>query len=410
MAKAKATSTPIESGSNPNLEQAGVLQYSALVTQVLRQASGNKALETVNASNFASVAHLVTENTLNPMDAIMGSISQVLSRTIFSIRPYRAKLLGLERTAMEYGGWTRKITEATEDEFTDDLGFELVSGSSVDMYQISLPKALEFRFDKIHPLQAKKTYTLDQLKQAMSNYNEMGRFMEMVATYMANQFEFESENLRRLLVGNTIAAKITADPGNVRHLITEYNAATGLSLDGQTVMQPDNFAPFFRWAASQILSTCQLMTEYSEIYHMNPTGYRIQRHTPLDLQRLYIANTEYNNIVSQVLSMTFHDGLVPLPQHELVSYWQNIQKPLSIDITPRYMNEAGQAVAATEAVQQGSVFAVLWDRDCMGYSIIDQNQLSTPVNAGGRYYNLWWNQTAQWRCDLTENCVVFLLD
>ena len=60
----------------------------ALFNEIVSQATGRTDLKAVDTSSFQTVGETVlrtgTENVLN-------SISTVLARTIFSVRPYRAK-------------------------------------------------------------------------------------------------------------------------------------------------------------------------------------------------------------------------------------------------------------------------------------------------------------------------------
>ena len=63
-------------------------QISTVLNSIVQQATGQAAITPTTPGEFVSVANtaLALGN-----DAVMNAISNVLSRTIFSIRPYSAK-------------------------------------------------------------------------------------------------------------------------------------------------------------------------------------------------------------------------------------------------------------------------------------------------------------------------------
>lgn len=60
-------------------------QVSALLTYIVNQATGQSPLTPTNMSEFVSVATTALKNGVDP---VMSAITQMVSRTIFSIRPY----------------------------------------------------------------------------------------------------------------------------------------------------------------------------------------------------------------------------------------------------------------------------------------------------------------------------------
>ena len=66
-------------------------QAATVLDSIYKQASGQSVIGGINTGNFTSVAQLALKTGYDPLST---AISQVLSRTIFSIRPYNAKLKG----------------------------------------------------------------------------------------------------------------------------------------------------------------------------------------------------------------------------------------------------------------------------------------------------------------------------
>ncbi len=69
------------------------MQASTLLNALRKQATGQTALAPADETEFISVATTLLQMGVDP---IMSAISQLVGRTIFSIRPYTAKLSGIE--------------------------------------------------------------------------------------------------------------------------------------------------------------------------------------------------------------------------------------------------------------------------------------------------------------------------
>ena len=95
---------------------------------------------------------------------------------------------------------------------------------------------------------------------------------------------------------------------------------------------------------------------------------------------------------------------------EAVPYWQSIENPDSVSITPVYTGTNGAVKKAAENVQQAGIFALLHDVDALGYCFTNVIDATTPLNTRG----LYWNTDVHARCktimDNTEKAVVMLLD
>ena len=87
-------------------------QCSTVLNSIVQQATGRTALTTTEA-DFISVAQ--TALTSLGKDAIFNAISNVLARTIFSVRPYSASMIGLEKDLPTWGSYMRKMNIVASD-------------------------------------------------------------------------------------------------------------------------------------------------------------------------------------------------------------------------------------------------------------------------------------------------------
>ena len=79
---------------------------AVILNSIVQQATGQTALTPTNTSDFITVAQ---KGLLAGYDNLMGAISQVLSRTVISNRPYTRKFRGLEADNIRWGNHVRKI-------------------------------------------------------------------------------------------------------------------------------------------------------------------------------------------------------------------------------------------------------------------------------------------------------------
>lgn len=381
-------------------------QTSAVLNDVLAQVTGSKVIGTVTPENFVSVATTVLKQ---DYDVTLKAISQVLSRTIFSVRPYTRKFKGLEADSIRYGNHVRKLN-LSDLPFEDDQRYTLEDDVSVDMYKVRKPKVLQVNMYGQETFQTHYTVFRDQLDVAFSSMEEFGRFLAMVAQNLSDTIEQAHESLARATVANFINGKVKGDTPNVIKLVTVYNDMTGAALTPDTVKQPQNFVPFVKWMYGYLSTISSLLTERTVKYHINVTGHEIARHTPLSMQSLYLYSPELNNIRTSVLSDVFNPDFLKLAYTEQVNFWQSIDTPMGINNKPEYLLPDGTTKVEEEAVVTSNVFGLMCDVEAMGYTVVNQWTATTPFNAAGGYSNIYFHFTDRYWNDFTENAVVFLLE
>lgn len=383
-------------------------QVSTILNAVVKQATGNTALATVDGSNFATVAQLPLKIGYDP---VINAISQVLSSTIFSVRPYSRKFKGINVSSQKFGNITRKLNIADSD-WTDDDRQELQDASSIDMYVVKKPTVLQTNFYGANAFQRQTTIFKDQLDVAFSSQEEFARFISMLMSNVSDMIEQGHESMARMCILNYVGGKLAnADEVSNRiHLLAEYNELTGLTLNDKDVYKPENFPSFMKFVVARIKSISNLMTERSEKFHTNVTGKEIKRHTPLSKQKLYLLAPQQYLMETSVLSDLFNDKYMKMTDLELVNFWQNIDKPAGIDIKPIYMDKTGSLKQPTASIKEPNLFGVIFDEEALGYTTVNSWSAPTPFNARGGYHNIFWHYTDRYWNDFTENGVVLLLD
>lgn len=385
-----------------------VNQVSTVLKAVISQSTGVTNVAALDTDQLLTIGKKALD--VNP-DPVINAVSQVISKTIFSSRPYQRKFGSLQTDPIRYGNAVRKITILdTPDDLKDNPYLDLTDGASIDQYKISKPKALQLNFLGQQTYEITKTLFDTQLDTAFNSLEEFNEFISSVLVYVNNKIEKIHEDTARATVSGYIAGKVKGDADNVVHLLTEYNTLTGQTLTKTDIYKPDNFGDFMKWVYSRINEVSELMTEYSTKFHVNLTEGTIIRHTPKSLQNVYLYAPIFYQTTSRVLADTYHDNFLTLPGAEMVNFWQSIYSPDTINVThARYLDATGNIVDGG-ACEQADVFGVIFDREAMGYVPVLDRVKSSPYNAEGEYRNMFWKFNERNFIDYTENGVVFILD
>ena len=396
----------------PNLTTgAGFNDAAALLTSITQQATGQQVITPTTLDDFVSVGTLALQAGFDPL---LNAISQVIGRTIFSIRPYSEKFGGLRADSLRWGNHVRKLKIADNEWERDQRYYEAASdfwddGDSVDMYTIKKAKAVQLNFYGQNVWQDHVTVYRDQLDVAFHDPEELMQFTSMIMTNMSNRMAQARESCARAALANFAAAKNILGTGHVVHLIDEYNSATGSSLTAATIMQPANYATFIRWVAGYIKTLSRRMEERSSLFQQNITGKVVNQHTPRDRQKLYLLADYVNRMDAEVLSTTYNEEYLQIGDFEEVSYWQSISSPDAIQVTPGYMDATG-AIVTGAAQSMSKVFGILFDEEAVMTQEVNQWNAPTPFNVAGGYTNFYWHKSDRYLNDFTEKGVVLLLD
>lgn len=393
-------------------------QLSTVLTNIVSQATGQKALAPVDTASFISVA---TTGLKVGYDPLSTAISQVLSKTIFSVRPYTRKFKGLNVSNQRYGNHVRKLL-TIDKPFEDDERFKLTDGVSIDQYKVNKPKVLQTNFYGANTYQKSITIYKDQLDCAFSSPDEFASFISMVMQNASDMIEQAHEETARATIGNLIAGIFSMETeespetgvakanGGRRavNLIKLYNDETGKNLTAADAFKAENFEGFVKFMFSAINTIADLMTDRNTLFCSQLTDYSILRHTPKDRMKFYLYTDFVNKINSEVYSTVFNPDFLKMVDFETVNYWQSALSPDTLNVTPTVLKTDGSLLDMPN-VQLFKIVGVLFDEEAAGYTTVNQWSQPTPFNAKGGYYNQFWHFTDRYWNDFTENAVIFYL-
>ena len=384
----------------------------AIVNDVVLQATGRQDLTVADTSTFCAVGETLLrtapENTLN-------AISTVLAKTIFSVRPYRAKLDSLIASNERWGSMVRKVVflpgenEKSEDWNTDLDIDQLADGSSVDMYKINAPKAVQLNFYGTKVLQKHITRFRDQLALAFTSEEEFGAFIDGVMTEFYNDLESTHEAETRLTLLNYMAGISSMGLTEV-DLTAEYNTKFGTQYTRDELLS-EHLSDFMKFFVATIKTYSERLTDRSALYHANLTGMpKILRHTPKEKQKMLMYEPMFIDAEASVFSSIFNPKYLEIGDYEGVNYWQSQADPTAINVKPNILDIAnGQSKTAESAVELDFVVGLLFDSDAVGVNYQFDYASTTPFNSAGGYYNMYIHERKNFWNDFTENGILFVM-
>ena len=412
----------------------------ALMDELRAQATGQKTLTGVNASNFVSVGEDVLatgyENTLN-------ALSLVLGRTIVAVRPYSSKFGQIQ--AISTGAFThrlRKISYYSRNDLpagnfnTDLFPANLEAGAThqkvttlgseatASMWLQNPPVPLEQNFAGSSVWQRSTTTYRDALKMAFSSVENFAAFAAGALTELGNDIESDKESFRRAAVLQHIG--MTFDAGTTEqkvNLTAAYNARFSTSYSTAD-LQTTYLQSFLGFMTEKMKLDSNRLTERSALYHdaraktvtdpesgASETLY-ILRHTPKEKQKLFIYDPLLAAAEGQVMPTIFNPEYLGLPavNIERVGYWQsnyNETARSGVSVTPAVYNAAGQT--AGTAVSLAYVVGLLFDEDALvtDYQLDDVD--TTPIEARKHFYNTWYSFARNIISDPTENAILYYM-
>ena len=398
----------------------------------------NATIQAIDESTFASVGESIlqagTENVIN-------TLSLVASRNLIAIRPYQAKFRLIN--ALDSGMFSnriRKISYYAKDAVptgasnTQLFGENLMMGADNGVHYDSSTPPVQMSVESMWLQSTPVTwqswfgggvewqypYTLyeNALKLAFRTGAEFAEFLNGFLVSAANDIETEKEAFSRLTLLNAIAgvANLTASmPGSFVNLRPAFNAKYGTTYTSAQLLST-YFQEFLGFFVATVKTISDMMENRSTLYHWSPTktvngvSYYLPRQTKKADQRMMMISKFWNDAEALVLPQIFNDQYLKLDNFEKIDYWQNINEPTKIDVTPAIPDVVSPGAQKTGSrVQLANVLGIMYDRDAIMVDFHLESVESTPLEARKHYRTIWntINKNTIW--DATENFVVFYL-
>lgn len=383
-----------------------VKQIYTIVNDVASQAMGTTTLKVVDNGGLIALGNIVLGSN-DTKNNFLNALTDRIGRTIVSFREYHSHFPDIERDSIEWGNILQKLKIAMPDA-EEDQSYNLVQGGTVDQYKINKAKVNQLLFTTETPWQTHITVHLDELEKAFVSAKDMGIFISGMFGEVQNRIELAMENLSKNCVNNYIAElelARTQSPNRKIKLLTEYKNNTGVdhTTEPLNALDDENFLKYFVRRVNSISTTMEYMT--NGMFNSAPDGSQVSndytRHTPKSEQRLMLFIDLVNALKTDVNSKAFNMEQVAIDiPFQTVPFWQSLDSPTGIKLKT--------ASGASSSVSL--VMGFLYDREALGTYKKKYQSLTSPVNAAGKYYNVFYHMIEMYFNDLTENAVFFTLE
>lgn len=389
-------------------------QIYAIVNEVAQQAMGSKAIAVVDNTGLIALGNTVLGSDATKNNFI-NALTDRIGKTIVSFREYHSHFPDFERDSIEWGNILQKLKIAMPDA-EEDQSYNLVDGSSVDQYKINKAKVNQLLFTSETPWQTHITVHLDELEKAFIDSNAMGTFISSMFGEVQNRIELAMENLSmdcvNNYIGELISLKSTTAKKRVINLVTEYKDKTGVDHTAEPLnaLGDEEFLKYVVRRVNSISTSMEYMTynmfnsassavgAIPELPENEKNVYT--RHTPKSEQRMMLFIDLVNSLKTNINSKAFNMEQVAIDiPFKTVPFWQSIEAPSEINVK----------TSSGAEVEQSLIMGILYDREAMGTFKKKYKSLTSPVNAAGQYYNVFYHMITMYYNDLTENAVIFLL-
>lgn len=363
-------------------------QIYSIVNAVASQTMGVSSLAVVDTAGLVSLGDTVlASNTAT--ESFINTLVKRIGKVIISSRAYRNQFTGLIKDNFEWGAIVQKLKVEMPDAEADE-SYGLTDGTAVDHYVVAKPVVTQKLFITEAPYQFKITIQRVHLEEAFTSAEAMGGFISAIYGEVQNAIELALENLGRTTLNNMIA-----ESSKAYNLVTLFNALGGTQVTAADCLYNDDFLRFAIATIKKVSKRFESMTKGE--FNDGTTS----RHTPKELQKLYVLTDLETALETEVQYAAFHEGYVALDGFEEVGYWQSIDTPAGINI---------QRASDGTATAISNVVACLFDRDALGTYRQKDWTATTPMNAAGGYVNTYWHEKQLWFNDLSENFVYFTLN
>lgn len=388
-------------------------QIYTIVNEVASQAMGVKAIAVVDNAGLIALGDTVLGSN-NSANNFINALTDRIGRTIVSFRAYHSHFPDFERDSIEWGNILQKLKIGMPDA-EEDQSYNLTDGTSVDQYKINKAKVNQLLFTTETPWQTHITVHLDALEKAFLSSDAMGVFISAMFGEVQNRIELAMENLSMDCVNNYIGELINRKaqrPKRVVSLVTEYKDKTGVdhTLEPLQALDDEEFLKYVVRRINSLSTTFEYMNNsvftdigiFPDSIAPGESRSIYTRHTPKSEQRMMLFIDLVNALKTNINSKAFNMEQVAIDiPFKTVPFWQSLESPSEI-----YVKTAS---SGNTEISQSLVMGILYDREAMGTFKKKYSSLTSPINAAGKYYNVFYHMITMYYNDLTENAVVFLL-
>ena len=376
-----------------------VTQLKEIVNSATSEVLGKTDVVNDDLSNLVDVGNEIfnTDNIDNYVKKLIDRIGQV----IFVNRLYAGGVPSVLMDSWEYGSVVEKIS-ADMPEADENDSWNLQDGQTYSQDTFYQPKVSAKFFNSKVTFDVKLSFTTEQVKESFSNVNELNGFISMLETGVKNSMTVKLDGLIMRTINNMTGQILNSANGLQKvNLLTEYNTASGQTLTANKALMDKDFLKF---ASLTIKKYQARITKMSTLFNAGGKA----RFTTTDNLHTVLLSDFADSAEVYLLSDTYHNDTVSLPNHETVPYWQGSGKSYAFNDISKIDVKIDAGNKTPKQVTQTGILGVMFDTNALGVSNLNQ-RTTTSYNARAEFYTNYYKMDAGYFNDLNENFVVFYI-
>lgn len=376
-----------------------VTQLKDIVNSATSEVLGKTDVVNDDLSNLVDVGNEIfnSDNVDNYVKKLIDRIGQV----IFVNRLYAGGVPSVLMDSWEYGSVVEKIS-ADMPEADENDSWQLQDGQTYSQDTFYQPKVSAKFFNSKVTFDVKLSFTTEQVKESFSNVNELNGFISMLETGVKNSMTVKLDGLIMRTINNMTGQILNSANGLQKvNLLTEYNAVSGQTLTANKALMDKDFLKF---ASLTIKKYQARITKMSALFNAGGKA----RFTTTDNLHTVLLSDFADSAEVYLLSDTYHNDTVSLPNHETVPYWQGSGKSYAFDDISKIDVKIDAGNKTPKQVTQTGILGVMFDTNALGVSNLNQ-RTTTSYNARAEFYTNYYKMDAGYFNDLNENFVVFYI-
>ena len=376
-----------------------VTQLKDIVNSATSEVLGKSDVVNDDLSNLVDVGNEIfdTDNVDNYVKKLIDRIGQV----IFVNRLYAGGVPSVLMDSWEYGSVVEKIS-ADMPEADENDSWNLQNGQTYSQDTFYQPKVSAKFFNSKVTFDVKLSFTTEQVKESFSNVNELNGFISMLETGVKNSMTVKLDGLIMRTINNMTGQILNSANGLQKvNLLTEYNAVSGQTLTANKALMDKDFLKF---ASLTIKKYQARITKMSTLFNAGGKA----RFTTTDNLHTVLLSDFADSAEVYLLSDTYHNDTVSLPNHETVPYWQGSGKSYAFNDVSKIDVKIDAGNKTPKQVTQTGILGVMFDTNALGVSNLNQ-RTTTSYNARAEFYTNYYKMDAGYFNDLNENFVVFYI-
>lgn len=376
-----------------------VTQLKDIVNTVTSEVLGKQDVVSEDLSNLVDIGNEIIDT--NNVDNYVKKLIDRIGKVVFVNRLYAGGVPSVLMDSWEFGSIVEKIS-ADMPEADENDSWKLENGQEYSQDTFYQPQVSAKFFNSKVTFDVKLSFTTQQVKESFASVNELNAFLSMLETGVKNSMTVKLDSLIMRTINNMTAQTLYKGQAMQKvNLLTAYNTATGQKLTADKALLDKDFLKF---ASLTIKKYQARITKMSKLFNQGEKA----RFTNINDLHTVLLSDFADSAEVYLMSDTYHNDTVSLPQHETVPYWQGSGKTYSFSDVSSIKVKINDGTKTAKDVTQAGIIGVMFDTNALGVSNLNQ-RTTTAYNARAEFYTNFYKMDAGYFNDLNENFVVFYI-